>query len=518
MNITITALAAFAIGLFAAARFDLTPPSVASGGERELALQIGAPAEWQSDPAAHLPMAGFADIADRLTPAVVTVSVEQEIAAHAGNQQLPAPFREYFNDGAPRRVQGSGSGFVITADGYIVTNNHVVAEAAAITVRLADNREFADVELVGRDPTTDVALLKINADGLTPAPLGSSDDLRVGEWVLAIGSPGYGSGGAGPGPLRSTVTAGIVSAKGRNINILNRGENVQGEGANQVSNAIEDFIQTDAVINPGNSGGPLVNARGEVIGINTAIASQSGHYEGYGFAVPMGLAREVIDDIIEFGEVRRAILDVRVRDVSARDMDYYKLDRVAGAVVDGLSEDGPAGKAGVEIGDVIIGIEGEPVASVSDLQRKIRAMEPGDQVEVEVVRFADASHETLTIVLALAAFESSAQPDRLAEAPTRDILGIDVEAIDAETRRSLDLPGSVEGVVITDYDEYGAVGRTVFRPAGKVIQQINRRQIESIEDYEKALEGVEPGDVVGVIMYDPEARRQRPATIQIPAN
>lgn len=517
LNITITALIAFAIGLFAAASFDLTAPSIANNSPRDLTLQIGAPADWQADQGAQLPMTGFADIADRLTPAVVTVIVEQEIAAHAGNQQLPAPFREYFNDGPPRRVRGSGSGFVITEDGYIVTNNHVIAEASSITIRLADNREFTNVELVGRDPTTDVALLKIDADGLTPAALGSSEELRVGDWVLAIGSPGYGAMG-GTGPLYSTVTAGIVSAKGRNIRILNRGENVQGEGANAVSNAIEDFIQTDAVINPGNSGGPLVNSRGEVIGINTAIASQSGRYEGYGFAVPIGLAREVIDDIIEYGEVRRAILGVEVHDVTARDMEYYQLDRVAGAVVDGFREDGPAGQAGVEIGDVIIEIDGEPVASVSDLQRKIRAREPGDRVVVEVVRFSDASRETITVELALADFGTAVEPSQIAEAPSRDVLGIDVAAIDSETRRSLDLPSDVEGVVIMDYDEYGAIGRTVFQPEGKVIQQINRRKIESVEDYEKALEGVEAGDVLGLIVYDPEARRPRPTTIQIPTN
>ena len=345
LNLLLTAAVAFAIGLGIAARLDLTPPSMARLAEYPpLTLNVVEPTPVQDE---ALPQSGFSDIAERVTPAVVTIFVERTIAEHSREgRALPPAWEDFLQEQPPQLIMGSGSGFIVSSDGYIITNNHVIESAEAIKIQLSDRREFT-AELVGRDPTTDVALLKLDADGLTPVTLGSSDATRVGEWVLAIGSPGFRGVG---GPLTTTVTAGIVSAKGRNINIIGQ----EFASRNQDNLAIEDFIQTDAAINPGNSGGPLVNIRGEVIGVNAAIASNNGANQGYGFAVPIDLVQEVVDDLVRFGEVRRALLGVTIQGVDDAEARYYELDEVAGAKVMGVNEDMAAANAGVRIGDVIV--------------------------------------------------------------------------------------------------------------------------------------------------------------------
>ncbi|MCK5489207.1 MAG: trypsin-like peptidase domain-containing protein, partial [Gemmatimonadetes bacterium] len=271
LNLILIAALAFALGLGFAAKLDLTPRSFADG---VVDIQLGASDDQLQQLGSAGLSAGFAPVVEQIGPAVVTVRVERNgTTAHSNVPQLPEPFDEFFRQPRERGlVRGSGSGFIVSPNGYIVTNNHVVAGAERIDVELADRRTFVNVKLVGRDPDTDVALLKIDADDLPSIPFGSSVETRVGEWVLAIGSPGF-SGGGGR-LLQTTVTAGIVSAKGRSINILARAS----------AAAIEDFIQTDAAINPGNSGGPLVNVRGEVVGMNTAISSSTGFNQGYGFA------------------------------------------------------------------------------------------------------------------------------------------------------------------------------------------------------------------------------------------
>jgi serine protease Do len=460
---------------------------------------------------------GFADVARQITPAVVTIEVEREL--DVSEMRLPVPM------GTPPIAQGSGSGFIISADGYIVTNNHVVAEARSIEVLLADGRRFDNVRLVGRDPTTDVALLKIEAPNLVHAPIGSSEAAQVGDWVLAIGSPGF-SGGTSP--LITTVTAGIISAKGRNINILSR----QFSG-NQPSSAIEDFIQTDAVINPGNSGGPLVNSGGEVIGVNTAIASNTGSYQGYGFAVPIELVREVVDDLVEHGTVRRALLGITVSDIDDPEARYFGLDRVGGALVRSVGDDSPAAEAGLEPGDVIVRVAGHDVGSVSELQRRIRTYEPGDVVTIDVVTW-EGERETRQVELISAAPPEvtavERQPDG-ATASSTNPLGIQVREIDGEFRRGLNLPRNVTGVVISGIDQIGPFARRVLRgqidPRSEVtgrmiITEINRREIASVDDYERILDDVEPGDVVGIMLYDPlhqraDAAARIPLAVPIPS-
>ncbi|MDH3427906.1 MAG: trypsin-like peptidase domain-containing protein, partial [Gemmatimonadota bacterium] len=360
LNLILTAVVAFGVGLALTAPFDVPADSVANSANAPLRLDVR---ETSRATGAAVAMSGFSEIAEQITPAVVTINVRRP--APEGRGPLFSPFED-----DPGVLPASGSGFIITEDGYIVTNNHVVDQAVSIEVLLSDGRLFDDVRLVGRDQTTDVALLKLEADGLPHTPLGSSEATRVGDWVLAVGSPGFRSGAT----LNTTVTAGIVSAKGRSIQILSE------------QLAIEDFIQTDAVINPGNSGGPLINAAGEVIGVNSAIASGSGTYVGYGFAVPIDLVQEVIEDLVEYGTVRRALLGVSVRRVDDADARYYGLDRVGGAKVYGVSPDMPARDAGIRIGDVITAVEGREVVSVSDLQRHVRRFEPGDDVVVDLVR------------------------------------------------------------------------------------------------------------------------------------
>jgi serine protease Do len=508
LNLLLTAVVAFAVGLGIAARLDLTPAGLARIADNPpLNIQVVEPMPVEDS---ILPQAGFSEIAERVTPAVVTIFVERAIPEHSREgRALPPAFEDFFRQQqAPQRVRGSGSGFIVSEDGYVVTNNHVVEGADQINIQLSDRREFT-ARLVGRDPTTDVALLKLDADNLTPVTLGSSDATRVGEWVLAIGSPGFRGVG---GPLLTTVTAGIVSAKGRNINIIEAFAN-----RNEDNLAIEDFIQTDAVINPGNSGGPLVNIRGEVIGMNSAIASNTGSYQGYGFAVPIDLVQEVIDDLVEYGEVRRALLGVSIQAVDDTEARYYKLDEVAGAKVMGVNEGMAAARAGIHVGDVIVEVDGERVESVPDLQRKIRRHEPGETVAVTVVRRDDLKRETVEVRLMDAGDLSREVAPRVVEAESSDRLGIEVEDLTGEVRRALDLPRGLEGVVIVSADEYGPYARrSLGNLRGTVITSINRAPIRDVTDYREAVEEVEPGDVVGIDVFNPESGQRVPLTVAIP--
>lgn len=261
--------------------------------------------------------------------------------------------------------QGSGSGVILSSDGYIVTNNHVIEEASEIEVILNDNSKYS-AKIIGTDPSTDIALLKIDAQKLTPMPIGNSDQVRIGEWVLAVGNPFN---------LTSTVTAGIVSAKARNINLL-----ADRSKTNVVP--IESFIQTDAAVNPGNSGGALVNTKGELIGINTAIASQTGSYAGYSFAVPVNLVQKVIKDLMDFGIVQRGYLGVQITDINQDVKEKYNLPSTRGVFVAKVIEDGSAARAGIKEESVILKIGNKPVNSVAELQEEIGRRRPGDKISV----------------------------------------------------------------------------------------------------------------------------------------
>lgn len=296
-----------------------------------------------------------------VTTKVVTTSFQRD------------PFYEFFyGPGAGGREfkqfgSGSGSGVIVSDDGYIVTNNHVIENASEIEVILNDNRKYS-AKIIGADPSTDIAVIKIEENDLHPLPLGNSDDLHIGEWVLAVGNPFN---------LTSTVTAGIISAKARNINLLsdrNSGDVVP----------IESFIQTDAAVNPGNSGGALVNTKGELVGINTAIASQTGSYAGYSFAVPVNLVRKVMNDLIDYGVVQRGYLGVQIADITQELKEEKSLKDLKGVYIAGVVEDGSAAKAGIKEGDVILKIGTKEVHSVAALQEEIGRRRPGDKVSVTV--------------------------------------------------------------------------------------------------------------------------------------
>lgn len=309
----------------------------------------------------------FVDAAKKTMPAVVHIKAKQTKAPSnddEGDDFFKGFFGDNFNLGGLGLKEGSGSGVIITDDGYIITNNHVIDFADEIEVTLADNRKF-EATLIGTDKYTDLAVLKIEGTGLPILEPGNSDDILIGEWVMAVGNPLN---------LTSTVTAGIVSAKGRNINLL------------EDRSSIEAFIQTDAAVNPGNSGGALVDLEGKLVGINTAIASRTGMFAGYSFAIPVNIVSKVVDDIIKYGSAKRGYLGVNILDLDADLAKELGLDITKGVYVDNLAEKGSAIKAGVLPGDVIVGVDNDPVESAPQLQEKIGRLRPGDDVKLEINR------------------------------------------------------------------------------------------------------------------------------------
>lgn len=316
----------------------------------------------------------FITAADLVRPAVVHIKTYYEAQASNNNshgQQMDPFFRDFFGDQFDAPQQGpkeaSGSGVILSADGFIVTNNHVIDKADKVEVVLDDKRKFT-AKVLGIDPTTDLALLKIEESNLPFVRFGQSDNLRVGEWVLAVGNPFN---------LTSTVTAGIVSAKARNINILGREKNQY---------AIESFIQTDAAVNPGNSGGALVNLRGELIGINTAIASNTGSYTGYSFAVPTTLVKKIVDDLMKYGEVQRGLLGISIQDITAELADQKGIKNIKGVYVAGVGDNSSAKDAGLKEGDVVLKINETAVNTSSELQEQVARYRPGDKLNVTYLR------------------------------------------------------------------------------------------------------------------------------------
>jgi serine protease Do len=466
-----------------------TPPAVESGTE------IGGSAQQpNSGPGSfgHLSEVSqaFVAIAQTVTPAVVSVDTR----GTPQRPQLPERFEELFGPTHPEFETpydvplGRGSGFIVSEEGYILTNNHVVANAERIGVELPDGRRFP-AELVGRDPTTDIAVLKIDGANLPAAKLGDSEATAVGEFVLAIGNPGTDFVSA----LPFTVTAGIVSAKGRTLGIIQ-------QAAGGTEYAIEDLIQTDAVINPGNSGGPLVNYRGEVIGVNTAIQSTTGYYQGYGFAIPISLARDVMEDLIEHGRVRRAALRVNVGPVSTADARAFELPEPRGAVIQDFPDDSPAEDAGMRRGDVIMAVDGRPVQRVGQLQRMIASYEPGERVTVQTVRYGE--EVSFNVRLAEA---NVPQPEPAAvEVANREgnpLIGIRVSEFNRTVaqRIGFNLSADLDGVLVTEVARFGPAWNAGIQAANAwLIQRVNGEQVKSVADFDRALSDVKAGDVVSL--------------------
>ncbi|MDX1661982.1 MAG: trypsin-like peptidase domain-containing protein, partial [Gemmatimonadota bacterium] len=394
--VLIVGLACLGLGVVFASALDWTPASLANQSETSTTPTTQASLRETGN--------SFTRIAEDVTPAVVFVTGQRRVGAQGRAPFDLGPFEDFFDmpqQEGPRSPQyrpSGGSGVIIRENGYILTNHHVIDGLEEIQVVLNDRRQF-DAEVVGGDPSTDIAVLKIEENGLPTAALATDDGVRVGEWVLAFGNP-FG--------LEFTMTAGIVSAIGRgNLQIISRTENPY---------AIEDFIQTDAAINPGNSGGPLVDISGRVVGINTAIASRTGGYQGYGFAIPISIARRVMDQLIEEGEIRRAVLGVRIMTVTPLDAEALGLSEIAGVRIDGFTEmdDNPAQEAGLRERDVILEVEGEKVETASDLQQSIAFHEPGDEVTLTVWR--DGEREEIEVELG----ERPTETTRIAREETTD--------------------------------------------------------------------------------------------------
>jgi serine protease Do len=503
---------AFALGLLFAGLLDLPNRSAAQdqGRQASAIAQVPTPSIPAARPLQDLSEA-FAAVAEHVKPSVVYIRSQR--TEHAATKQRVPPGMERFFPRfrqQPEIEQGSGSGFVISADGYILTNNHVVEGAEQVTVRLLDRREFK-AKVIGTDPNTDVAVLKIDAKSLPPVALGNSDDARVGEWVLAIGNP-LGEG------LTFTVTSGIVSAKGRAL----QGLPGRGQGS------IQDFIQTDAAINPGNSGGPLVSVRGEVIGINSAIASETGFYSGYGFAIPINLARTVMNQLIETGSVHRAALGVSIDNVTLNDAAYVGLPEIRGVVVKDIpADDSPAKAAGILPGDVIISVDSKPVERVGQLQQVIGFRKPGDVVKVEVARKGGV-RKTFNVKLQalndqpqVAEADENGDTDN-AKAPggsAMDRLGISVEPVTADVAQQLQLPSDVRGLVVTDVTPGGPAWETLFddpqRNGPDIILSIEGKPLKTEADLRNALRAEKPGSIVTLRIYNPRGQNRRVERIKL---
>lgn len=408
----------------------------------------------------------FIYAAEAVTPAVVHVKTFYEAQASASNSphgQIHPFFREFFGEGFEMPRQGirpqesSGSGVIISEDGYIISNNHVVEGADKVEVVLNDKRTYT-AKVIGTDPTTDLSLLKIEETGLAYVNYGSSDNVKIGEWVLAVGNPFN---------LTSTVTAGIVSAKARNIGILRE------------KYGIESFIQTDAAVNPGNSGGALVNLKGELVGINTAIATPTGTYTGYSFAIPVTLVKKVIEDLMKFGEVQRALLGVNIREIDSELAKDKNLNTMRGVYVADFSDEQSAAKsAGIEKGDIITAIDGVEIAGTSELMEQVARHRPGDKVKVDVLR--DGKKKNILVVLRNKMGTTNVV--KKDESKVSVLMGASFQELNADDKKKY---GVQDGIKIKE------IAKGNFRSAGMkegfVITYIDKEQVTSVDQLTEIL-------------------------------
>ena len=410
---------------------------------------------------ANLPVSAEGNLPDLTYSAEIAVHAVVHIKTQSmrGGWSSGNPLLDFFGyRQEPQIARGFGSGVILTGDGYIVTNNHVIEGAQKIGVVLNDNREF-EARLVGSDPSTDLAVIKIEAENLPWLRYGDSDALRLGEWVLAVGNPFN---------LTSTVTAGIISAKARNI------------GINESEYSIESFIQTDAAVNPGNSGGALVNQKGELVGINTAIASRTGSFAGYSFAVPITIVKKVVEDLKEFGEVQRALLGVVITSVNADVAKEYNLDKIEGIYVSDVAENGAAREAGIKAGDVIVAVGSRKVNTTAELQETVSLYRPGDDVKVTVKRNNSEKQFTVTLRNKLG--------DTGIIRTGNLVLGAELEVLSDRDKQNL---GINRGIRISK------IGNGKLKEAGVtegfIITDVNKRPVYEVNDFRRVISGARGG-------------------------
>jgi Do/DeqQ family serine protease len=406
----------------------------------------------------------FVDAADVTIHAVVHIKAELKQRNEVYNDYFDF-FNEFFGNPHQRSnapAIATGSGVIISNDGYVVTNNHVVQNAAKLEITLNDKRTY-EATIIGTDPSTDLALIKIDAEGLPYLKYGDSDHVRVGEWVLAVGNPFN---------LTSTVTAGIVSAKARNINILG-----------EVS-AIESFIQTDAVVNRGNSGGALVNTEGQLVGINAAIASNTGSYTGYSFAIPVNIVKKVVGDLMDYGEIQRAYLGITFREIDSEFAEEQGLDEIKGVYVVDVSDEGAASDAGMKSGDIIVGVENMSINSKSTLLEAVGIHRPGDQLKVKAYR--DSELMEFDVILK----NRSGNTD-IVKKDNVELLGAKFKTIDDNTRAKLNIE---HGLKVTDISD-GKIKSAGIRE-GFIIMYIDKSPVKSVNDLKHIVEGKKGGTLI----------------------
>ena len=451
-NMTTVLLSILAGGLTAFGVVKATAPQPASEPTTVVTDAAGNTVEYRTVNLADSDYPDFTYAAETAVESVVYV----EVTVQSQSRSID-PFEFFFGFGngygfgQPREQRGSGSGVIIRPDGYIVTNNHVVAGATSIQVTLNNNQQY-EATVVGTDPATDVAIIKVDATDLPAIALGNSDALRLGEWVLAIGSP-LGA------QLRSTITAGIVSAKGRSM------------PDNSGEFKIESFIQTDAAVNPGNSGGALVNKKGELVGINTAIVSQTGSYTGYSFAVPVNIVKRVADDLMDFGSVKRALLGITMGTVDKKFADEMKLSSVSGVYINEVLKGSAAEKAGLKKNDVIVAIDGQKVTDASSVQAKVNNYHPGDKATITYIR--DGKQQEAQVV-----FQAVIQGEAVVNTDGGVVFyGATLKEADAETLRRLGLKGGVEIVTLSS----GKMAEAGARE-GSIITYVNGAAVSKPEE------------------------------------
>jgi len=496
VTLALTAVVAFLVGAILAG--GVVRSAVSAGVPSKPAPAVRVASRTSTGPA-MASLVNFADVVERLNPAVVNIDTTTRGSERKRRNRAPSPgdpFDAPFDFGNPRDRdsprRGAGSGFIIDADGSILTNNHVVDRAERITVKLSDGRTMR-ARLVGADPDTDIALIKVDGQsGLPVAPLGDSSTLRMGEWVCAIGNPlGY----------EHTVTVGVVSFLGRKLFDM----------------SLDNYIQTDAAINFGNSGGPLINSRGEVIGINAAISSRA---SSIGFAVPINGAASVLPQLRSRGRVSRGYMGVGLRDVDQDLERSLKLSVDHGALVQDITAGSPADRAGLRPYDVITSLDDRPISNDDQLIREISARAPGSAARLHLVR--DGRDQMLTVKLAERPARERDKPDTNPSSPPERAkgdadslpLGLVVRDIDRQTSERLELPRQIHGVLITRVEAMsssfdGGIER------GTVLLEINRQPVESVADYRRVARAARPGDILTLYIYAPDLDQRQLKTIRV---